>query len=59
LILKDPDSPQFNGNQTEKEALKMFLKIINELKRPNITESEIESLKLSGEYYEVPLTEAV
>jgi hypothetical protein len=37
----------------------MFLKIINELKRPNITESEIESLKLSKEYYEVPLTEAV
>lgn len=59
LILKDPDGPQFNGSQTEKEALRMFLKIINELKRPNITESEIESLKLSGEYYEVPLTEAV
>ena len=59
LILKDPDSPQFKGSATSREALKMFLKIINELKRPNITESEIESLKLSGEYYEVPLTEAV
>jgi hypothetical protein len=37
----------------------MFLKIINELRKPNITETEIESLKLSGEYYEIPLTEAV
>lgn len=59
LLLKDPDSADFKGSPASREALREFLRTVAELKRPNLTESDIEQMKESGEYYEVPLTEAV
>lgn len=59
LWLKDPDSPQFDGSEISRKTLKLFLEKIAKLKRPNLTEADIEQMKVSGEYYEVPLTEAV
>jgi len=57
--LKDPDSPEFNGSKVNRECLREFLTVINSLRYPDYSESEIQSLKSSGEYYEVPLMEAV
>lgn len=59
LMLKDPDSPQFQGSETSRKTLAMFLKKVAKLRRPNLTDADIEQMKASREYYEVPLTEAV
>lgn len=59
LLLKDPDDSDFDGSSLSRETLRMFLRTVAELKRPNLTEADIEQMKLSNEYYEVPLTEAV
>ena len=59
FILKDPDSPEFKGSATSKEALREFLRAVAELKRPNLTEADVEQMKEDGTYYMVPLTEAV
>ena len=59
LLLKDPDSSDFKGSSASREALKLFLETMCKLRRPNATETEIEEMKATEEYYEVPLTEAV
>ena len=59
LTLKDPDSPEFNGSEANKECLREFLKVINDLRYPGYTESQINALKTDGRYYEVPLMEAL
>lgn len=37
----------------------MFLQKIAKLRRPNLTDADIEQMKETNEYYEVPLTESV
>lgn len=59
LLLKDPESPEFNGSETTRKALDTFLRTIAELKRPNLTDADVEQMKATLEYYELPLTEAV
>ena len=59
LRLKDPDSPEFDGSETSRKTLRMFLEKIAKLRRPNLTNADVEQMKASGEYYEIPLTEAV
>lgn len=63
--LKDPDSHDFDGNSAEREALKTWLEIMAQLRWPKSEyksevdrENRIEQAKASGEYYQVPLTEA-
>lgn len=56
----DPEDPDFRGGPAAKKALSTFLRIINQLQHPlATTEADIEQLKLSGQYYQIPLTEAV
>ena len=57
--LKDPDSPEFSGSKTNRECLREFLKVINSLRYPDYSEEQLEDLKASEEYYEVPLMEAI
>ena len=59
FLLKDPESPDFKGSPASKKALTLFLEVINDLRRPNATPDEIEEMKATEEYYEVPLMEAV
>lgn len=61
--LKDPNSPDFDGSQVEREALDTWLKTMAELKyRPKAKseadfENLVEQAKADGSYYFVPLTE--
>lgn len=59
LLLKDPDSPEFDGSELSRKTLRMFLQKIAKLRRPNLTDADIEQMKETNEYYEVPLTESV
>lgn len=59
FLLKDPDSSDFTGSVESREALRLFLETMCQLRRPNATPSEIEEMKATEEYYEVPLHEAV
>lgn len=63
--LKNPDSHDFDGNPEERTALKTWLEVMAQLRWPKSKykteidwENEIERKKASGEYYQVPLTEA-
>ena len=63
--LKDPNSPDFDGSPESREALDVWLKTMAELRWPKSDfrteqewESNINRMKASGEYYQVPLTEA-
>ena len=62
--LKDPNDPDFDGNPAERKALDTWLKTMAELRyRPLAKTDEdfenfVEQAKASGEYYQVPLTEA-
>lgn len=60
FCLKNPDSPDFQGSPKAKKALKAFLETMAKLRWPNMTEAELEDLKLDpfSEYYQVPLTQA-
>ena len=58
FILKDPNSRDFTGSEASKKALDTWLKTMAKLRWPNATEEELEIKKGTGEYYQVPLTEA-
>ena len=59
--LMDPYSSEFKGSEESREALDTWLRVLNSVRYPKQMESpeEIQKLKDSGKYYEVPLTEAV
>ena len=63
--VKNPDSPEFDGNPAEREALRTWLDVMAELRYPRskyATEQDrqnvIEQAKADNSYYYVPLTEA-
>lgn len=58
FTLKEPSEVQ---GEKAKVALTLFLDTVWKLKKPNATDEETEAAKadLYGEYYQVPLTEAV
>lgn len=58
FMLKDPNSRDFIGSEASRKALDTWLKTIAKLRWPNATEEELEIKKGTGEYYQVPLTEA-
>ena len=57
--LMDPDHPDFEGNATVKKTLRLFLDTMYKIRYPGALESDIENAKESGDYYRVPLMEAV
>lgn len=59
FLLKDPDSSDFKGSAASREALRLFLETMQKLRRPNASETDIDEMKATEEYYEVPLHEAV
>lgn len=60
LILKDPDSPEFDGDPVAKKTLKIFLETMAKLRHPEYTtEEDLERAKLDEDYYAIPLLEAV
>ena len=60
LLLKDPDCGDFDGDPESKEALRLFLRTMCELRHPEFTtEEQFETAKTTDElYYAVPLLEA-
>lgn len=60
FILKDPNSRDFDGSEASRKALDTWLKTMAKLRWPHATEEELEIKKGdgTGEYYQVPLTEA-
>jgi hypothetical protein len=58
--LIDPDSSEFKGSATSKKVLRLYLETMDKIRYPNEqTEESIQRRKDTGEYYQVPLTEAV
>ena len=59
LELKDPDCGDFEGDPTSKEALRLFLRTMCQLRHPDFTtEEQFENAKNDEDYYLVPLLEA-
>lgn len=59
LILKDPNSSEFDGDPIAREALDSFLKTLAKLRHPELkTEADFEKAKLNEDYYMIPLLEA-
>ena len=59
LILKDPDSAEFAGDEVSREALRCFLKTMAQLRHPEYkTEKDFENAKNEDDYYAIPLLEA-
>ena len=58
LLLKDPESPDFDGQPADRECLREFLEIINELRFGKLNDADKEAYKSSLQWYELPLTEA-
>ena len=54
--VKDPSDPRLS--KASSKALKVWLDVMQQLRFPNATDEEIEKLKASGVYYQVPLMEA-
>ena len=55
LILKDPDSSEFDGDPTTREALRCFLETMAKLRHPDM---DLDSAKNEDDYYAIPLLEA-
>lgn len=59
LILKDPNSSDFDGDPIAREALDAFLKTMAKLRHPELkTEEDFAKAKLMDDYYAIPLLEA-
>ena len=56
LKLKDPDSPEFDGDPVARKTLKTFLETMAKLRYP---EYSLEKAKEEEDYYYIPLLEAV
>lgn len=57
--LKDPESPEIASNPTVKKAMEMLLETMYKIRYPNALDSDVENAKETGDYYKVPLMEAV
>lgn len=57
LLLKDPDSPEFDGSSEDRVALTYILETLNELRFDVKNEADKQALKDSMRWYELPLTE--
>lgn len=55
--LMDPEHKDFEGNETAKKALRMFLDTMYKIRYPDALETDIENAKETGDYYRVPLME--
>lgn len=59
LILKDPDSHDFDGDPVGRETLKIFLETMCKLRHPEYTTQEqLDNAKYDEDYYAIPLLEA-
>lgn len=58
LLLLDPESSDFDGSPVDREALREFLEIINELRFGKLNDADKQMYKDSSQWYELPLTEA-
>ena len=59
LILKDPNSSEFDGDQIARETLDLVLKTLAKLRNPDLkTDEDFEKAKQDPEYYMLPLLEA-
>lgn len=58
LLLKDPDSSEFNGSKEDKELLTYILETLNELRFNVKNDADKQALKESLQWFEFPLTEA-
>lgn len=59
LILKDPDSHEFDGDPVTRKALDTFLKTMAKLRHPEIkTDADLKAAKQYEDYYAIPLLEA-
>lgn len=60
LILKDPDSGEFDGDPVAKDFLNTFLRTLAQLRHPELkTEEDFEKAKSEEDYFAIPLLEAV
>lgn len=60
LHLKDPNDPEIAADPVMKKGLDTFLKTMAKLRwGDDISDADVEYYKATGEYYELPLTEAV
>lgn len=57
LLFIDPESSDFNGSSTDKEALTELLEILNTLRFGKVNDADKEAYKASLQWYELPLTE--
>lgn len=57
ILLKNPDDPTTGLSEAQRKFLKYFLKTVNSNRFKNMTEEELEELRLSGDvrYYRLPL----
>ena len=58
LLLMDPESLDFDGQPADKEALRELLEILNKLRFGEVNDADRAAYKASGQWYELPLTEA-
>ena len=59
LILKDPNSSEFDGDPIARETLDLVLKTLAKLRNPDLkTDEDFEKAKQDPEYYMLPLLEA-
>lgn len=59
MILKDPDSHDFDGDPTSREALRLYLETMCRLRHPEYTTPEqLANAKFDEDYYAIPLLEA-
>lgn len=58
LLFVDPESPDFNGQPADKEALIELLEVLNTLRFGKINDADRQAYKSSLQWYELPLTEA-
>lgn len=59
FCLRRPDDPKLVGNKAAQKLIETWTATMAKLRWPNYGPNELERLKESGDYYQVPLTEAV
>lgn len=58
ILLKNPDDPTTGLSEAQRKFLRYFLKTVNSNRFKNMTEEELEEMRLSGDvrYYRLPLS---